>query len=170
MKKSADNTFEYHAPLEETGTYQMVLASGLSFNTSTFLEITVLEDSLFSGKKVVAPTKAFEKLDKLNIERRELPDLTALYLFHFASSNELHTLVIKSGNETFLYRGFETIALKSDVLRSIDATRPVSVEVFVEQSSTAFSHDTYTKPVSIFSKTMPLVAGYKEEKKENIFV
>lgn len=39
-----------------------------------------------------------------------------------------------------------------------------------QESSTSFSHDTFTNPVTIFEKTMTLIAGYKEEKNENIVI
>ena len=83
----------------------MVLASGLGFNTSTFTTITVLDDSLFSAKKLITVATTPEKLQKLNIERIELPDFTSLYLFHFPTQS-FHTITIKSAQETFIYRGF----------------------------------------------------------------
>jgi len=83
----------------------MVLASGLSFKTSLFLEITVLDDALFSGKKRIVSEKVPETLEKLSVERMEFPDFTSLYLFRFPSS-EFHTITIKDSKETFMYRGF----------------------------------------------------------------
>jgi hypothetical protein len=145
----------------------MVVASGIGFNTSTFVEITVLDDAIFSGKKRIINTKAPEKIDKLNIERRELPDLTSLYLFHFTSPT-FHTLTLTSEQETFIYKGFSTIALRSDTLASLDIHIPVSVHITSEESSTSFSHDSFTVPVVIFDKTLMLTPGYKEEKNENI--
>ncbi|MDD5198011.1 MAG: CAP domain-containing protein [Candidatus Gracilibacteria bacterium] len=168
-KKLPNGQFEYSYPLEETGVYQIVLASGLGFNTSTFLEITVLEDSLFSAKKLISSVKTPEKLEKLEIERVELPDLTSTYFFRFSPKN-LHTLTIKSDTETFVYRGFGVIAIRGDALKSLDINKPVSVEVSSQESSTSFSHDTYTLPVTIFNRTMTLASGYKEEKNENITV
>lgn len=168
-KKWSDGRFEYNYPLEEIGTYQIVLASGMGFNTSTFLEIMVLEDSLFSAKKLISSTKKSEKIEKLEVERKELPDLTSLYFFHFPTE-DFHTLTIKSDTETFIYRGFSTIAIRSDTLKSLDPTKPVLVEVDSQESSTSFSHDTYTTPIAIFKKTMTLTPGHKEEKNENISV
>lgn len=147
----------------------MVIAAGLGFKTSTFLDITVLEDSLFSAKKLISPIKTPGALDTLDVERIELPDLTSLYLFHFASP-ELHTLTLTNGKETYIYKGFSVIAVRGDTFRSMDITTPISVEVTTAQSSTVFSHDTYTIPVTIFSKTMTLTPGYKEDKSENITV
>jgi len=146
----------------------MILASGMGFKTNTFLEITVLDDSIFSAKRLVSSSKNSEKIEKLEVERRELPDLTSLYVFHFPSSQNLHTLTIKSDKETFTYRGFSTIAVRNDAFKSVDTSKPVSVEVSSQESSTTFSHDTSTTPVVVFSKTMTLVSGYKEEKNENI--
>jgi hypothetical protein len=47
---------------------------------------------------------------------------------------------------------------------------PVSVEVTSTESSTKFSHDTYTNPVIIFSQNMILAPGYRTEKNENITI
>jgi len=147
----------------------MVIASGLSFDTSTFLSITVLDDNLFSAKALVTPTKTPEKLENLDVKRIELPDLTSEYLFHF-SSPSFHTLTIKNSKKTVIYRGFSTISIKSDAFKSFDLNENISVEVTSEESSTPFSHDTFTNPVVIFSKIMTLTPGYKEEKNENITV
>jgi len=168
-KKQSDNTFEFNSSLEEIGTYQMVIASWLSFDTSTFLSITVLDDHLFSAKALVSPTKTPEKLESLDVERVELPDLTSEYLFRF-SSPSFHTLTISNSKKTVVYRGFSTISIKSDALKSFDLNENVSVEVTSEESSTPFSHDTFTNPVVIFNKIMTLTPGYKEEKNENITV
>lgn len=168
-KKGTDGRFEYSYPLEEVGVYQMVLASGLGFDTSTFLDITVLEDTLFSAKKFVLSTKKTEQLEKLDIERLELPDFSALYLFHFPSGS-FHTITMRSEKETFVYRGFGIIAIRANTLESVDTTKPLFVEVSSQESSTSFSHDTYSSPVTIFSKIMTLSPGYREEKNENITV
>lgn len=168
-KKQSDSRFEYNYPLEETGTYQIVLASGLGFNTSVFLEIVVLEDSLFSAKKLISPVKIPGKLEKLEVERVELPDLTATYFFRFSEKN-FHILTIKSDTETFVYKGFWVIAMRGDALKSLDSEKPVSIKIESQESSTSFSHDTYTHPVTIFDKSMTLVSGHKEEKNENIVI
>lgn len=145
----------------------MVIASGMGFNTSTFTDISVLDDALFSERKRFASTNTPEKIEKLNIERLELPDLTSFYLFHFTSS-DFHTITLTSGNTTLVYRGFSTIAIKSNALASLNPQTPLSVTIISEKSSTSFSHDTYTVPVTIFSKQMILSPGYQEEKNENI--
>jgi hypothetical protein len=77
-------------------------------------------------------------------------------------------MTIHGEKETFTYRGFGNIAIRGNALRSLDVEKPILVEVVSQKTSTAFSHDTYTNPVSIFKKTMVLTAGYKEEKNENI--
>ena len=66
-----------------------------------------------------------------------------------------------------MYWGFGVIAVRSDTFKSLGMD-PVSVVVESEESSTPFSHDTYTSPVTIFNKTMTLAAGYREERNENI--
>lgn len=53
-------------------------------------------------------------------------------------------------------------------MRSLDTNKPVLVKIDSQESSTSFSHDTFTNPVTIFEKTMTLTPGYKEEKNENI--
>lgn len=83
----------------------MVVASGSGFDTDIFLDITVLEDSVFSNKKLTLSAKGPEKLEKPEVERLELPNLVSLYLFHFSSSG-FHTLTIKGEGGTFMYRGF----------------------------------------------------------------
>lgn len=168
-KAGSDGRFEYDYPLEEIGTYEMVLSSGLGFKTSISLDITVLDDNLFSVKKRGTAVKDPARLDRLDVERVELPDFTSVYLFRF-SDKDFHTLTIKSGSETFAYRGFRTIAIRSETLRSLGTETPVSVRVQSERSSTVFSHDTFTAPVTVFEKSMILVPGYKAEQHENISV
>lgn len=60
--------------------------------------------------------------------------------------------------------------MRSDTLKSLDSGKPVSVKIESQESSTSFSHDTYTHPVTIFDKSMILVSGHKEEKNENIVI
>lgn len=83
----------------------MVLASGSGFDTGIFSEVTVLEDSVFSGKKLVYGSRTPERLGKLEVERRELPNLISVYLFHLSPSR-FHTITISGEKETFVYRGF----------------------------------------------------------------
>lgn len=146
-----------------------MLASGLGFNTRTFLNLTVLDDSVFSGKKFLAGQKNAPLLDTLKVERVELPDFTSLYIFRFPSS-DFHTITLKSGQDTLVYRGFSSIALRGDALKNFNMRTPLEVKVESQQSSTPFSHDTYTDPVTVFEKTMTLAQGYKEERNENITV
>lgn len=169
MKKKSDGTFEYNYPLEEMGIYEIVISSGLGFNTSIFSTITVLDDTIFSAKKLIASTKKVESLETIKTERIELPDLSSIYLFQIPSS-DFHTLTLQSGTETFVYRGFGIIAIRGDTLKSIDPEKPVLVTLDSQQTSTTFSHDTYTTPVNVFTKTMTLTPGYKEEQNEDIGV
>lgn len=60
--------------------------------------------------------------------------------------------------------------MRGDALKSLDSGKPVSVKIESQESSTSFSHDTYTHPVTIFDKSMTLASGYKEEKNENIVI
>lgn len=60
--------------------------------------------------------------------------------------------------------------MRGDALKSLDSGKPVSVKIESQESSTSFSHDTYTHPVTIFDRSMTLVSGYKEEKNENIVI
>lgn len=53
-------------------------------------------------------------------------------------------------------------------MKSVDMGKAVSIQVDAQKSSTAFSHDTYTTPVTVFKKTMMLVPGHREERNENI--
>ncbi len=73
-KQSSDGRFEYNFPLEETGVYKMVITSGLGFETNTFVEITVLDDALFSAKKLIVSPKQVATLKALDVERKELPN------------------------------------------------------------------------------------------------
>lgn len=168
-KHSTDGRFEYNFPLKETGTYKMVMTSGLGFETNTFVEITVLDDALFSAKKLILPPQTVLPLSSLEIERKELPNGVATYLFHFPE-NSFHTVILKSQNTTLEYKGFGIIALESNDLKSFNINLPISVEILSAASSTNFSHDTYTIPVTIFKKDMMLVPGYKTEKNENITI
>lgn len=148
----------------------MVMSSGLGFKTKTFLSITVLDDTVFSAKKFILPIRQPESLDKLDVERAELPDLTSVYLVRFPD-NSFHTLTVQSDTKTFVYRGFRVIAMRSDALGSLGTDdRSVSVQVDSQESSTVFSHDTLTTPVTVFKKTMTLVPGYKAEQHEDITV
>jgi len=145
----------------------MVITSGLGFETNTFIEITVLDDALFSAKKLIVSPKQVATLKTLDVERKELPNGASLYLFHFPE-NSFHTLTIKSQNTSFTYKGFGIIAIQSNDLQSLDTNNAVSITVTSAESSTSFSHDTYTNPVTIFSQDMMIVPGYKTEKNENI--
>ena len=60
--------------------------------------------------------------------------------------------------------------MRGDALKSLDSEKPVSIKIESQESSTSFSHDTYTHPVTIFDKSMTLVSGHKEEKNENIVI
>lgn len=168
-KQTSDGRFEYNFPLEETGVYKMVITSGLGFETNTFVDITVLDDALFSAKKLVVSPKQVATLKTLDVERKELPNGVSLYLFHF-SENSFHTLTLESQNTSLVYRGFGTIAIQNSDLKSFDTSIPVSVEISSAESSTSFSHDTYTLPATIFQKDIMLVPGYKTEKNENITI
>lgn len=168
-KTASDGRFEYDYPLEESGTYEMVMSSGLGFKTSIFMNITVLDDDLFSAKKFASIAKKPNNIDKLDVERVELPDYTSLYLIHFPDNN-FHTLTIKGDTGTFVYRGFGTIALRSSALKSLGTDNPVLVQVDSQESSTPFSHDTFTAPATVFKKTMILAPGYKTEQHEDITV
>ena len=53
MKKSEDGSFDQSYSLEETGNYHMVVASGLGFSTNKFVDLVVLDESLFKEKKLV---------------------------------------------------------------------------------------------------------------------
>lgn len=167
-KKGDDGRFEYSYPLEEIGTYSLVIASGMGFSsTSLIMDIFVLDDTVFEGKKYSPAPSDIALLDSLDTERVELPNLVSIYLFHFGTK-DFHTLTLTSGDKTLIYRGFETIAIRSDALSSFDTTKPIQTIVTSQKSSTAFSHDTYTAPVTIFQKTMTLTPGYREEKNESI--
>ena len=144
-----------------------MIASGLAFNTSTFLEIYVLDDALFADKEFLSPAKSEEKMKTIETERIELPDLTAIYLLRFPSK-DFHTITLKNGTNTAVYRGFDTIALRAEALASFDSDIPTSVSVSVQKSSTAFSHDTYSMEKVIFESTMSVTPGYKIEANENI--
>ncbi len=169
MKKWWDGTFAYNFPLEEAWIYELILASGLGFKTSTFLEINVLKDVVFAAKKYTSPRDIPKQIEKLDIERIELPDFTAFYIIHMPSS-DFHTLTIRTDTETFVYRGFESIAMRALTLESLNTNNPVSIEITSQKSSTTFSHDTYTEPLIIFKKTMLLSPGFREEKNENISI
>ncbi len=79
-------------------------------------------------------------------------------------------MTIKNQNTSLVYRGFRTIAIQNNDLKSFNVGIPVSVEISSAESSTSFSHDTYTIPTTIFQKDMTLVPGYKTEKNENITI
>ena len=86
------------------------MASGLDFKTTTFLDITVLDDSVLSAK-TMNPGNTSEKVGSLNIERSEAPDLSPTFLFHFPTGY-FHTLTITGNGKTLTYKGFEIIAVK----------------------------------------------------------
>ena len=72
VKKSADGSFEQSYPLEEVGNYHMVIASGMGFSTTLSVDLVVLDDALFAGKKLLPGTTVAE-LQRLNTERIESP-------------------------------------------------------------------------------------------------
>ena len=114
-QKNQDGGFEYFYPLEETGNYRLVVSSGLGFETNTFIDITVLDPTLFSGKKLFSFENPPALLDSLDTERIEFSDLKAIYLVHFPT-NDLYTLSITQDNNSASYSGFGTIAIRSDAL------------------------------------------------------
>jgi hypothetical protein len=83
----------------------MVLTSGLGFETNTFVEITVLDDAIFSEKKLITSTKIPQQIEKLDMERKELSSGVSFYIFHFAPEY-FHTFTIKNEAKTFVYKGF----------------------------------------------------------------
>lgn len=127
----------------------------------------MLDDALFSAKKLIAPETLPKQIEKLDVERVEYTDLTAFYVFHLPAS-DFHTITIQGDTESFVYGGFGTIAIRSTALQSLDLEKPVSIEIVSQKSSTSFSHDTYTSPVVVFKKTMTLASGFREERNENI--
>lgn len=84
------------------------------------------------------------------------------------ATKDFHTVTIKNNSDALVYRGFDTIAMRADALASFDPKTPVSIEITSQKSSTSFSHDTYTAPVTIFKKTMTLSPGYTQVKNEGI--
>lgn len=169
QKKDENGHFSYAYPLEEVGTYNIVVASGLGFKTNVFAQITVLNTDTFAGKKLFASSETFPKIDTLDIERIEFSDLKALYRIRFPTQ-DFYTLSIDNGVQSKTFQGIGSIALRSDTFVSFDSGKSVSVKVTVQKNSTSFTHDTYTSPVTVFEKTMTLAPGYKTEKKENIQV
>lgn len=169
QKKDENGHFGYIYPLEEVGTYNLVVASGLGFKTNVFAQITVLNADTFAGKKLFISSETFPKIDTLNIERIEFSDLKAIYRVNFPTQ-DFYTLSIGNGVQSKTFQGIGSIALRSDTFASFDQNKPVSVKVTVQKNSTPFTHDTYTSPVTVFEKTMTLAPGYKTEKKENIQV
>lgn len=169
QKKDEHGHFSYAYPIEEVGTYNIVVASGLGFKTNVFAQITVLVPDTFTGKKLFSSSEIFSKIDTLNIERIEFSDLKAIYRVNFPTQ-DFYTLSIGNGMQSKTFQGIGSIALRSDTFASFDSSKPVSVRVTVQKTSTSFTHDTYTSPVTVFEKTMTLTPGYKTEKKENIQV
>lgn len=167
MERGTDNTFEYDYPLEEVGTYTLVLASGSSFDGPTWLSIYVLDDAVFSAKVLSPETGDSGLLESIETERIELSPSESVYLMHFPTA-DFHTVTIKNDSDSVVYRGFDTVAIRANTLASFDAKTPVTIEVTSQKSSTSFSHDTYTTPVTVFKKTMTLAAWYTELKSENI--
>lgn len=169
QKKDENGYFSYAYPLEEIGTYNIVVASGLGFKTNVFAQIIVLNTDVFSGKKLFTSRETFPRIDTLDTERIEFSDLKAIYRIHFPTQ-DMYTLSLNNGTQSRTFQGIGSIALRSDTFASFDPDKPVSVKVTVQKTSTAFTHDTYTLPVIVFEKIMTLAPGYKTEKKENIEV
>lgn len=165
-KKDEQNRIDYSYPLEETGIYKMVIASGLSFETSTFIDITVFDASVFAAKSYNKPAKNGQ-IDTLKIERVETSDLTAFNTITFPT-RDLYTLTIEQDGKKRSFIGIGEITLRVDAFKDFDTSRNVNATVTVQQSSTNFSHDTYTEPAVVFSKSVFLGTGHKKERKENI--
>gem|GEM_PF-4205087 len=140
----------------------------MGFKTSKFEHIIVLDKAVVAGKKLfpTAPSP-LQKIDTLDIERQEFSDLRAIYQIKFPTQ-DLYTLTVSDGTKSLTYQGIGAIALRSDTFTSFDPNKSVSVKVTVQKTSTPFTHDTYTSPVTVFEKTMILAPGYKTDKKENI--
>ena len=142
----------------------------MGFKTSKFEHIIVLDKTAVAGKKLFPTTPSpLQKIDTLDIERQEFSDLKAIYRVKFRTQ-DLYTLTVTDGTKSLTYQGIGFIALKSDTFATFDPDKPVSVKVTVQKTSTSFTHDTYTSPMTVFEKTMMLAPGYKTEVKEEISV
>lgn len=104
QKKDGNGNFSYNYPLEEIGTYLMVAASGTEFKTSTFVEITVFDKSVFQGKKLFTSDTTPNQLDSLDIRRVEFSDLKAIYLIKFPT-NDLYAFSASDGKRSITYQG-----------------------------------------------------------------
>lgn len=124
-----------------------------------------MDKKVFALKKLFPTTiEPLQKIDSLNIERQEFSDLKAIYRLRF-STNDLYTLTVTDGMKSLTYQGIGSLVFRSDAFAAFDPGRSVSVRVTVQKTSTPFTHDAYTSPITVFEKTMTLAPGYKTENK-----
>lgn len=124
-----------------------------------------MDKKVFALKKLFSTTiEPLQKIDSLNIERQEFSDLKAIYRLRF-STNDLYTLTVTDGMKSLTYQGIGSLVFRSDAFAAFDPNKSVSVKVTVQKTSTPFTHDAYTSPITVFEKTMTLAPGYKTENK-----
>lgn len=165
-KKDASGHFEYAYPLSEIGTYHLVVTSGLGFETNTFADIVVLDPVIFSGKKLF-PNDTPQSIASWSTEYIRFSEAESIYLLRFPLK-KFYTVTLKQWEKMIQYSGMENVAIKSNALANFQKDTGVEVTITSSDTSTPFSHDTYTTPSTIFSKSMMLIEGFQTEKKENI--
>jgi uncharacterized protein YaaR (DUF327 family) len=77
-------------------------------------------------------------------------------------------VTISQGDKVVRSSGVGDVAFFADAFKDFQVDADVRVQITASHSSTNFSHDTYTTPVTIFDKTMKLVESWGKEKNEKL--
>ena len=169
----SNGAFDYEYPLDESGEYEMVVASGMGFSTNKVAGLTVLPDSAIAGRMgVLAKVSGYPPFEP-HFERHESSDLSPIVVLPFPDTGEnvFKTLRIsQEGRETIVRRSMGDVALLPSETQAFDATKPVDVRITVSRSSTRFSMDASPEEVEIYSGKVPIVSSYSAEKKEDVSV
>jgi uncharacterized protein YkwD len=168
---AADGTFRYEYPLDETGRYEMVVASGMGFSTTRTQSFFVLPDSAIEGKRLESTPSPEFVLQHPEFERLEGSDLSPVNLLRLPESREplLRTVRISQpGVPILMKRSMGNVAFLPSDAERFDPNKPVRMTVSVSKASTAFSIDAYSEEFRAYDAEIPLAPSYITERKETV--
>lgn len=172
---NANGTFEYDIPLEETGTYQVVIASGEHFYSNTSATLYVANTRPFANAETFTGEN-FPQISTLSLQRKELANsqgkrvrILPINIFSFADDN-LYTVAVTQN--TLLVKGswMGAVAFFPDDFSAFDTKLPVHIQITEQKSSTVFEEDAYTAPQVVYAKDTILSPSYVLEQNEPLAV